>query len=65
MVGSLEYLKIIFLYDLRWHLYKGVYSGKIFQYLGSKLLILIGSGDKEVLDKVILKSREKIPIKVK
>ena len=54
---ALEFLKTTsILYYPGWLGYKGVYSGKIFEYLGSKLPILIAPGDKDVLDQLLLKT---------
>jgi len=36
-----------------WLGYKGVYSGKIFEYLGTGLPILIAPGDKDVIDELL------------
>lgn len=39
-----------------WLGYKGVYSGKIFEYLGTGLPILIAPGDKDVIDELLKKT---------
>jgi hypothetical protein len=44
------------LYYPGWPGYKGIYSGKIFEYLGAKRNILIAPGDKDVLDELISKT---------
>ncbi len=39
-----------------WDKYVGIYSGKIFEYLGLRKNILIAPGDQDVIDKLILKT---------
>jgi hypothetical protein len=39
-----------------WKNYQGIYSGKIFDYLGAKRNILIAPGDKDVIDSIVTKS---------
>jgi hypothetical protein len=46
----------LFLY-FGWDGYHGIYSAKIFNYLGLRKPILLCPGDKDVLDKLIIKTR--------
>jgi hypothetical protein len=39
-----------------WKNYQGIYSGKIFDYLGAKRNILIAPGDNDVIDSIVTKS---------
>ena len=41
------------LYYIGWENLKGIYSGKIFEYLGAKRNILVGPSDKDVVEKLI------------
>ena len=41
------------LYFLGWLGYKGIYSGKLFEYLGTGLPILIAPGDRDVMDELL------------
>ncbi len=45
------------LFYVGWKGYKGVYSGKIFEYLGLKKNILIAPGDCDVIDNLINKNK--------
>jgi hypothetical protein len=40
-----------------WKQYKGIYSGKIFDYLGAKRNILIAPGDNDVIDHIVLQTQ--------
>lgn len=40
-----------------WKHYKGIYSGKIFDYLGAKRNILIAPGDNDVIDNIVIHTR--------
>jgi hypothetical protein len=40
-----------------WKKYSGIFSGKIFDYLGAKRNILLAPGDEDVLDQLIIDSR--------
>ena len=39
-----------------WKNYQGIYSGKIFDYLGARRNILIAPGDDDVIDNIVLKT---------
>jgi hypothetical protein len=39
-----------------WKNYQGIYSGKIFDYLGARRNILIAPGDNDVIDSIVTKS---------
>lgn len=43
-----------------WPGYKGMYSGKIFEYLGLKKNIIIAPGDNDVIDNLIQKTKSGI-----
>lgn len=45
------------LYYIGWKGYKGVYSGKIFEYLAHKRNILIAPGDEDVLDQLLNRTK--------
>lgn len=56
-VEALEYgQKSHILYYVGWKGYKGIYSGKIFEYLAHKRNILIAPGDEDVLDQLLNKT---------
>lgn len=55
---SIEFgLKSEILFYPGWKGYRGIYSAKIFEYLGLKKNILIAPGDDNVIDELILKSK--------
>jgi len=45
------------LYYAGWKGWKGIYSGKIFEYLAAKRNILIAPGDDDVIDELVLETR--------
>ncbi|HVG12766.1 MAG TPA: hypothetical protein VM843_07150 [Flavisolibacter sp.] len=54
---ALEFLTATtILYYPGWRGYRGIYSGKIFEYLCTRLPILIGPGDEDVIDELLLET---------
>lgn len=54
---ALAYTKIShILFYVGWKGYKGMYSGKIFEYLGARKTILIAPSDEDVLEKLMIET---------
>jgi hypothetical protein len=51
--GSLSHV----LFYAGWPGYKGVYSGKMFEYLGLRRRILLAPGDEDVLDRLLINTK--------
>ncbi len=45
-----------------WPGYKGVYSGKMFEYLGLRRRILLAPGDKDVLDQLLIQTNSGVSV---
>lgn len=63
---AFEYLeKSDILWYSGWIGWKGVYSGKIFEYLGSKRNILIAPCDNDVIDKLLIETKSGVSLRDK
>lgn len=60
---ALNYMKnASILFYVGWPGYKGMYSGKIFEYLGARKTILIAPSDNDVLDKLIEETKSGVSV---